>query len=273
MSTGRSVGGFLDELWVVRSLSLRWYRELFDSVAGVSVLLTIKPVVWYVLFGGLFSGITALPAFPADNYRAFIVPGIVVLMSLEYIMIGGQCIVADFQEGFLHKLWVAPVSKVSVVAGRVVVMGSMNGVQTLILLAIAWVDGVALATGLAGGAALVGMSMLFAAAMTALSMTIAYVLKYEFAFSAVTSFLVLPVIFVSNAFAPTAVMADWLAPWAEANPVSITVTGMRALVLDGWVADDVVPAVVLLVGLSLGLAVVTVVSFKRKIEGEGLFGS
>lgn len=260
------------ELSVVRSLSLRWYRELFDSVVGVVTLLTIKPVVWYVLFGSLFSGITQLPAFPTTEYRSFILPGIAALMALEYVMIGGQCIVSDLQEGFLHKLWVAPISKLSVVSGRVVVMGSMNAVQTVILLGIARLDGVTFATGIAGAAALVGMSAMFAAAMTALSMTVAYVLRYEFAFSAVASFLVLPVVFVSNAFAPTAVMADWLATVADLNPISVTIAGMRALVLDGWVADDVVPAVVLLVGLVVGSSLIAAVSFRRKIEAESLLG-
>lgn len=261
------------ELRVAANLSDRWYREIFSSPVGVTVLLAIKPIVWYVLFGSLFEGITALPVFPTDQYRAFILPGIVVLMAIEYISLGGVCIVEDFREGFLHKMWAAPISKLSIITGRVIVMSSMAAVQTVMLLAIAYYDGVTVEAGLSGAVAIVLLAGLFAAAMTAISMTIAYVLKYEFAFSSVTSFLVLPVLFVSNAFVPTTLMPDWLATIADANPLTITITGLRTLTIEGWVMDDIWPTLALLVGLLVVSVAAAALSFRRKVESESLLDS
>ena len=43
--------------------------------------------------------------------------------------------------------------------------------------------------------------------------------------------LLAPLVFASNAFVPTATMPDWLRWWAERQPVSVTVRGVRALML------------------------------------------
>jgi len=83
-----------------------------------------------------------------------------------------------------------------------------------------------------GAAALLLLSVTLTAGLTALSIFIAYVLEHQFAFTAVTSFLVLPVVFVSNGFVPTSLMPGWLATVAELNPVSVTITGTGARRLD-----------------------------------------
>jgi ABC-2 type transport system permease protein len=268
MSTRRATN-LRAELRVVRGLSLRWFREVTISPVGLAVMLAIKPVLWYLLFGSLFEQITMLPGFPAENYKAFILPGVAALMAIEYVVLGGQCVVDDISTGFIGKLWAAPVSRASVVGARIVVMGTLNVAQTTLLLGLAYVDGVRLATGLAGAVAIVGLAALLAVAATAFSLFVAYALKYEFAFSVVTSFLVLPVLFVSNAFVPSSVMPAWLGTVADWNPISIAISGMRALALDGWVWADLAPTVGLLAALVVGLGSVTAWTFTRTLESEG----
>lgn len=264
------MSALVDHTRVTWGLSERWFREVFQSLYGLLFLL-IRPAVWYVLFGSLFEGMAALPGFPTSDYRAFILPGIAVMMALEYFVSGGHCILTDLREGVLQKLWAAPISKLSVVSARLIVMASMNVVQTVFLLILAYLDGVRFEAGLSGAVALIALAALVTAAATALSMTIAYVLKHEFSFNIVTSFLVLPVIFVSNAFVPTSVMPGWLRPIAEANPISTTTTAMRTLVIDGWVLDEILPAVGILVGVTIVAILIATLSFTRKIESEPLF--
>lgn len=259
------------ELSVTRQLSHRWFREMTQSTVGLAVLLGIKPLVWYVLFGSMFQALSSLPAFPADDYRAFILPGVIGLMTLEFVVLGGQCIVDDIQGGMLTKLWTAPITKTSVVVGRLIVMGTANALQVGALLAIASVDGVVPVTGLPGALLLVAMSVTLTAGLTALSMFIAYALEHQFAFTAVTSFLVLPIVFLSSAFAPTSLMPDWLATIASANPVSVTIDGMRTLVLEGWVWADLWPALATVAGATLVATALAVVAFNRPLEPEAGF--
>lgn len=267
MSTERAVG-LGAELRAVRGLSVRWFREMTVSVVGFVVMLAIKPVVWYLLFGSLFQDFSELPGFPAGEYKLFILPGVAALMALEFVAIGGKCVVDDIQTGFIDKVWAAPISRASVVAARLVVMSTMSVVQTTFLLLLAYVDGITLVTGLPGAALFVLLAALMAASATALSLFVGYAIKYEFAFSMVVTFLVLPILFVSNAFVPTEFMPGWLATVAQYNPISVAVTGMRTLAIDGWVWSKIAPSLGLFVGFTVVLSVVTAWTFTRTLESE-----
>jgi len=259
------------EVRVAKELTLRWGREVMDSPVGLGILLIAQPVIWYVLFGSLFGQLTQLPGFPVTSYRGYILPGIVMLIALDYISTGGMCIIDDIREGMLQKMWAAPISKLSIIAGRIVVMCLLSTLQIGFLLLLAYTDGVGIAAGLPGAALLLMMSAAFTAGITALSLSLAYLFKHEFAFNAVTSFAILPVVFVSNAFVPIGLVPDWVAGVAAVNPVTITVTGLRALVLNGFVAADVVPAVVFLAAFDVGAVLLAALTFRLSIERESLF--
>ena len=62
-----------------------------------------------------------------------------------------------------------------------------------------------------------------------------------------------PLLFLSPAFAPTDVFAPWLDALATVNPVTYILTGIRALVLEGWDGE----AIGLAFGCTLGLGTVT----------------
>jgi ABC-2 type transport system permease protein len=66
-----------------------------------------------------------------------------------------------------------------------------------------------------------------------------------------------PFAFLTTTFLPQEALTGWLATAADYNPVTYLLAGLRALVGQGWVAADLVPAlgVIALVGVvSLGLA-------------------
>ena len=256
------------EFTVTKYLSKRWFLEVLDSPTGAVIMAVAQPLVWYFLFGSMLEKITDLPDFPTKDYGAFILPGIVVLISLNYLTMGGMCIVEDFRQGFLQKMWAAPISKTSVVFGRVIVMATLNMIQTAFLLLIAVMDGVEIATGILGAALIVLISGVFTAAVTSISLAIAYGLKYEFTFNAITSFAILPIMFVSNAFVPVSLMPSWLAKIAEKNPASITIDGMRSLVIDGWATDTLMPALLFLSSFFILSVMLAVASFQMKVEGD-----
>ena len=257
-----------DNVRVTRGLTERWLREILAEPAGAIMTLAVRPLVWYVLFGGLFAAISEIPGFPADNYRAFILPGVIALMSLEFISIGGQCIINDIQEGFLKKMWSAPISKLAVVSGRLITMGVMNAIQVLVVLAIAYIDGVRFAAGPSGLALVLAMSLLLTAATSAFSLFLAYSVQHEFTFSVVASFFILPMIFLSNAFLPLDMMPDWLATVAQYSPLTVAIDGMRTLIIDGFVMDEILPVFALLVAFVVVTSVGASISFKRSIDRD-----
>jgi ABC-2 type transport system permease protein len=55
-------------------------------------------------------------------------------------------------------------------------------------------------------------------------------------FFAITGFVTLPLVFMSNAFVPISAMPPWMAAFARLNPLSYAVEAVRILILDGWQA-------------------------------------
>jgi ABC-2 type transport system permease protein len=239
---------------------------VFAEPLGLTIMLAIKPLVWYVLFGSLFGQIADLPQFPVSDYQSYILPGIIVMLGLEYMTIAGSCVVEDLQEGFLQKMWAAPIDKSSVVFGRVIVMALLNGLQMVALFIIAFAAGLTIETGIAGLLVIFLMASLMVGTMSSLSILIAYTVKQEFSFGVIASFFVLPVLFVSNAFMPTSLMPDWLGTLAELNPISIVTDGMRTLIIDGWVMDSLLPTMTLLVVSLVVSMAVTSFALSRAIE-------
>jgi ABC-2 type transport system permease protein len=103
------------------------------------------------------------------------------------------------------------------------------------------------------------------AGLTALSLTIAYILKYEFAFQSVTAFLVTPLIFLSTALMPLVLMPGWLKTVASVNPVTPTVNAIRDLVLTGFSWGSVAGALGMLGVFDVLTFVAATLGFRRKI--------
>lgn len=247
-------------------LTLRWLRELRQGgVLGLSVFLLLQPMLWLLIFGSLFSTVSRLPGFPTANYYGFIMPGVIVLTDLGFLAFGGACVIHDFDSGFLFKMWAAPIGKLPVVTGRMTLWILVNLFQTAVILLVSLPLGVTFSSGLAGVAMIFVLSEMLVAGLTALSLTIAYILKYEFAFQSVTAFLVTPLIFLSTALLPLVLMPGWMQSVASVNPVTPTVNAMRDLTLTGFSWGSVAGALGMLGVFDVLTFVVATLGFRRKI--------
>src|ERR687898_1340539 len=80
---------------------------------------SLAPVLMmYLVFGGLFEGVTRLPGFPTDNYFEYLAPTAILLTTVPGIGNAGVALAADLQSGYFHKLLTAPVSVGAVMLGR-----------------------------------------------------------------------------------------------------------------------------------------------------------
>jgi ABC-2 type transport system permease protein len=81
-------------------------------------------------------------------------------------------------------------------------------------------------------------------ATTAVFMALAYRVPTHGTFFAVTGFVTLPLVFMSNAFVPVDAMPVWMEVVARVNPLTYAIEAMRILAIEGWDAD---------VGVSVGV--------------------
>jgi len=253
-------------------LTLRWLREIRVGGIGVGVYLILQPMIWLLIFGSQFSTIGKFPGFPGGNYYGFIMPGVIILTDLGFLSLGGACITHDLKSGFLFKMWAAPIGKLPVVTGRTTMSIVLNVFQTAVILAVSFALGVGVSGGIPGIVMIFVLSEMLVAGLTALSLTVAYFLKYEFAFQTVTAFLIMPLIFVSTALLPLVLMPGWMQPIASVNPVTPAVNAMRDLVLSGFSWESIAGALAMLGAFDVLTFVAAVLAFRRKPSLAGPAG-
>jgi ABC-2 type transport system permease protein len=107
-------------------------------------------------------------------------------------------------------------------------------------------------------------------AITAAFAALVYATPHHGTFFAVTGFVSLPVLFLSNAFVPLHAMPGWMSLAAHLNPLTYSIEAMRILVVQGW--DAAVAGNLAVLSLfSLACLVIGTDQFRRQ-TGERLRG-
>ncbi|HYV02593.1 MAG TPA: ABC transporter permease, partial [Actinomycetota bacterium] len=74
-----------------------------------------------------------------------------------------------------------------------------------------------------------------------------------------------PLVFASSAFVPVSSMPGWLQAFARHQPVSVTVSAARDLVLGAPVASDLLQALAWMAGIVLVFAPLAVRRYRRAV--------
>ena len=98
----------------------------------------------------------------------------------------------------------------------------------------------------------IGLALLFGYAFSWIFACMALISSSPESAQAIGFILVFPLTFASSAFVPVDSMPDWLQPFAEHNPITVTVDALRAL----WIGADGGNAVWMALAWSVGLTVV-----------------
>jgi ABC-2 type transport system permease protein len=221
-----------DFIQETRAQMVRWLihlrRERFSLIFAL-----VSPVTFLVFFGGAFSGM-APAALPGGSYRTFILPGIIALTVFGSSLSGGIELLFDKESGTLTRILAAPISRASILVSRFLYVNLVASLQVLIVVTLATLLGVRIATGLTGLVALLILGLFLGFSLTIVSLVLAFSLTNHGEFFAILSFLTLPLAFLSTAFVPLEKMPGWMAALARVNPMTYAVNGMRTLVVSGW---------------------------------------
>lgn len=210
----------------------------------------IQPLVWLVLFSRVFERMVDLPGFTSDSYLQFFAPGVIIMTVLFGSAWTGMNMVQDMDLGILDKMLATPVTRVSIVLGRVFGSVSTLVVQALLIFLIAWIMGVDIATGFPGVLLTVIIVTLLGLGFAGLSNGLAVVMKRPDPLIAFISFITLPLMFLSSAMVPSELLPEWIQVAKIFNPVSRAVESVRSLVIVGYEWDVILPDLLILGGVA-----------------------
>jgi ABC-2 type transport system permease protein len=207
-------------------MTLRHLRELWRQPWFVGVTL-VQPIIWLLLFGALFKKIVEIPGFHGHSYIAFLAPGVVVMTALFNSAWSGMALISDLDRGVTARFLVSPVRRQALIAGRILKEGVVVVIQSVIIVALALIDGATFPGGVGGVAALFAVSALLGATFGALSNGFGLLMRQEEALIGAVQFIVLPLTFLSSTFLQPDLMPGWIRHVSDFNPVNWAVVAGR----------------------------------------------
>ncbi len=206
-----------------------WLREAKIYVREKERLVSsvISPLLWIFVFGaGVGSTVTEISGF---SYQVFIYPGIAVMAVLFTSLFYGVYIIWDRKLDFLKEVLVAPVSRASVFAGKVLGGATDAMVQGIFLLIIGLFIKVPLTPLVLIQAFF--MLLLISIAMVSIGLVIGANLNSPEGFGLVINFVMWPMFFFSGALFQVSNLPSWLEGVTYINPLTYGVDALRGIIL------------------------------------------
>src|SRR5205814_3314744 len=158
------------------------------------------PLVFWLLTGAGMNRSFKADVPGGDNYLRYFFPGTILMILLFTAIFSTISVIEDRREGFLQGVLVAPVSRMSIVLGKVLGGTLLAFGQGLIFLVLAPFVGITLT--LAGVSLAILTMLIVSFALTALGLCIAWRLNSTQGFHAIMNLFLMPMWFLSGALFP-----------------------------------------------------------------------
>jgi ABC-2 type transport system permease protein len=187
--------------------------------------------LFFLAFLGFGLRRASIPGIPEDiNYSIFLIPGIIGMTMLFTSTIAGFSFLWDKEFGFLKEIMVTPVSRLSIVIGRVVGGATISMFQGLVILGLSYFFGfripsinafiITILLMLIISFTFIGLGLIFASRM-----------KDIHGFSLIVNFVVFPIFFLSGAIYPLDEMPSFIKFLTYLDPLTYGVDGLRNVLL------------------------------------------
>ena len=241
---------------LVSSVATLTYRELKKWVSRrpVFVVSLITPIIWIALFGKslnlqslLQPPAGALPSpgmsriieeaarqrmlalFGTTDYFTYMASGMLVAFSLFQGMFSGVSIIFDKRLGYLDRLLVAPIPRVSIWAAKTLAVIVRVTILSSILLLVSLALGMKLKPDITPADLVMAWAIivLVASGISSIYAVISFYASHQEVVFTLGNLLNLPLMFASSALFPVEQMPSWMQKIARANPVTYAADLLR----------------------------------------------
>lgn len=187
---------------------------------------TVQPIMFLLLFRYIFGGALIIAGGSQVNY---IIVGVIVQGVVFGSFSTSIGLATDVKEGLVDRFRSLPMSRISVLLGRILADMTLNIFVTTFTFVVALLIGFR-PNGNPGEWLLsIGMILLLSFALAWIGAFIGLALKSIEAVNTIGFVWVFPVTFASTTFTEAATMPGWLQPWVKHQPFSLAVNSVR-----GW---------------------------------------
>lgn len=258
-STAAAISDWAQE---VAALAKRWFIELGRERLNL-VFSVAQPAIWLIFFGSGIGRAVDRGVIGTGDYTGFTLPGIVAFTVVGGGVAAAMPLMWDKEGGYLDKLMSMPISRSSIIVSRFVYQFVLASFQVAALVVVAILAGVSFELGPLAVVIILATAGLLSLAVTASFSALAYWVPGHGTFFAITGFITLPLVFMSNAFVPVEALPGWMEVVARLNPLTYAIEAMRLPIIEGW-DNDILVSLGVLALFSLACLAVGAQQFNRQ---------
>lgn len=233
-------------------LNILWRNMKWRFHNSISIVITIlQPLIWLVLYSAV-AGQT-MKNMGIGNYTAFILPGIMVLVTFSACGSGGIINFIMKTNGSFYRILIAPVDRSFIVLGQMLEAVLVSFMEVAILCTVSLFFSVTVASGIAGIALMILLIFMAAFFMSGLTFSLSLFLPNEVIYETVMNAIVLPIFFLSPALFPFENLSGGLKIAVMLNPFTYVINSLRSLILGEKVLyGTLLPVIALFTALCCG---------------------
>ena len=203
---------------------------------------------------------------PELKSRIFMIPGVLGTVLVIVTMIAtSMALVREKELGTLEQLLVTPVSRATMLAGKLLPFALIGFVDTavIMLVAVFWFH-----VPMLGSPVVLFLNVIpFLCATLGLGLLVSAISStQQQAMMTSIFFVMLPMMYLSGFIFPVESMPDWVQPIADLMPLRYFLVIVRGVMLKGATAADLMPSIVKLSGLSLAIFFGAILSFRKRSD-------
>ena len=201
------------------------------------IITLLQPMLWLVLYSAVAG--QSLKATGISNYTAFILPGLIILVSFGSCSSSGMMNYLMKTDGSFYRVLIAPVQRSSMILGQLLEAVLCTFLEVGIMFGISVFFSVKIAAGLVGAFLIIVIVFLCAFFMAGLAFAVSLILPNEVVYETAMNAIVLPVFFLSTALFPSELLTGAWKAAVGLNPFTHVINALRTLLLQGTI--EVVP--------------------------------
>jgi ABC-2 type transport system permease protein len=174
--------------------------------AKARVISSVAQSIFFLAIFGLGLG-GFIGGFGGVDYLSYMAPGVIGMGLLFGSVFSGVSVIFDRQFGFMKEMLVAPVSRTSIILGKILGGATTATIQGIILMTVAGIMGAftPTLTFIAGAFVAIGAMLLITAGFVGLGVAIGSTLNDFHAFQLLSTFVMWPMFMLSGVFFPIGV--------------------------------------------------------------------
>lgn len=210
------------------AIYILWLREMKRFLRSWSRIISMlmMPLFFLIFLGFGFKGAFIPGVGETKDYIYFLVPGIIGMTLISTSMVSGISVLWDREFGFLKEILVAPVSRISIVLGRIIGGMTTSLIQAILILLISFGMGFKIHS-ISNFIFAILIMILISLGFIGLGLIFASIFKDIQGFGLIVQMIIMPIFFLSGAVFPLSNLPRFLKYFSFLDPLTYGVEGLR----------------------------------------------